>query len=376
MSAPAPDWQADAAADRVRRAFARLCDAAEPAAGGAALAIWQDGRTVLSLHAGSAAPDRPWTTTTPCLIWSASKGIAAACALHALAARGIPLHAPVADCWPEFAAAGKGDITLADLLSHRAGLAAIDQAGLAITDHSGVAAALAAQPRNWPADGSHGYGARTFGFLVDEVVRRVSGEPLAAYWDRVFRGPLRLDLWFGLPADRIDDAAVVIAPRTPPPPGPFARAFATRASLTRRALTEPGGLLAPSLMNTPALRSAALPSLGAIATADALARFYSLLAGGGMFSTATVATMATSLVSGEDRVLIDPTSFSAGFMTNDHGVYGGCGAAFGHPGAGGAIAFAVPALGIGFAFVPSAMHPGALPGPRTRALVAAAFPPA
>lgn len=360
---------------RLERAFADLL--ADPAqgigAGGASLALWHDGRPLLSLHGGEAAPGRPWTASTPCLVWSASKGIAAACVLHALQEKEIPLETPVAAVWPAFAAAGKERTSLAELLSHRAGLAAIDRQGLAITDHDAVAASLAAQPPNWPADGSHGYGARTFGFLVDEIIRRLTGETLGSYWERVFRGPLRLDLWFGLPDELIDEAANVVAPKLPPPPGPFLKAYADHGSLTRRALSEPGGILTPAAMNAAAMRAAALPSLGAIATADALARFYSLLAAGdsGHFRPQTLAAMRTTLASGPDRVLVEQTSFSAGFMSNEHGVYGRSRSAFGHPGAGGSLAFADPERGLGFAFIPSAMHSGALPGIRTRKLVAA-----
>ena len=135
------------------------------------------------------------------------------------------------------------------------------------------------------------------------------------------------------------------------------------------------GLLTPAVMNSPAIRTSSLPSLGAIATADALARFYSLLASGDQpfFREETLAAMRNTRSSGPDRVLLDTTSFSAGFMTNAHGVYGPSATAFGHPGAGGAIAFADPSLGLGFAFIPSAMHPGALPGPRTRSLIEALY---
>lgn len=370
-------FQSDAAVERLVRAW-DLLSAETPAPGctaGAALALWQDGRPLLSLQFGEASPGRAWTAETPCLIWSASKGIAAACTLRALAERGISLDTPVAEVWPEFAAAGKERTTLAKTLSHRAGLAAIDTRGLAITDHAAVASALAAQPPNWPADGTHGYGARTFGFLLDEIVRRVTGESLAAHWERVFRGPLDLDLWFGIPPDHAGTAAVVVAPRAPPPTGPFARAFADTASLTRRALSEPGGVLGASVMNTLAMRTASVPSLGAIATADAVARFYSLLAGGpsAVLPEAAMAAMRTTLARGPDRVLLEDTAFSAGFMTNDHGVFGPSPTAFGHPGAGGAIGFADPAAGLGFAFIPGAMHPGALPGDRTRRLVAAMY---
>lgn len=366
----------DAVSERLEKAFAAAL--AENSHGGAALALWRDGKPLLSLHGGESAPGIPWSSSTPCLIWSASKGVAAAVTLQVLQENGIPLTTRVADLWPEFAASGKDRITLEELLSHRAGLAAIDQKGLAITDHEEVAEALAAQAPNWTIDGSHGYGARTFGFLLDEIVRRISGRSLGERWDRHFRGPLSLDLWFGLPPEKAGIAATVIAPKTPPAPGPFSKAFGDSSSLTRRALSEPGGMLTPSVMNTPAMRSASIPSMGAIATADALARFYAILAtdGGDFFETETLASMQSTLAKGADRVLIDETSFSAGFMTNGFGVYGAAPVSpsvFGHPGAGGSIGFADPELGIGFAFIPSAMNPGALPGPRTRKLLAALY---
>lgn len=362
-----------AAAERLTKAFGEVL--AETPYGGASLALWRDGKTLLSLYGGEASPEVPWTASTPCLIWSASKGVAAAVTLHALQEKEVPLTTRVADLWPEFASAGKDRIPLTELLSHRAGLAAIDQRGLSITDHEAVAEALAAQTPNWDFDGAHGYGARTFGFLLDEIVRRVTGEKLSERWERLFRGPLGLDLWFGLPEEMVKSAATVIAPKTSPAPGPFSKAFGDPASLTRRALSEPGGTLTPSVMNTPAMRTASIPSMGAIATADSLARLYAQLAtdGGGFFAPETLAAMRTTLTKGPDRVLIDETSFSAGFMTNDCGVYGPSPSAFGHPGAGGSIAFADPEQGFGFAFIPSAMHPGALPGPRTRKLIGALY---
>jgi CubicO group peptidase (beta-lactamase class C family) len=366
-------FDAAAAEERLGTTFGDILG--ETPCGGASLSLWQNGRRIISLHGGESSPGIPWSGSTPCLIWSASKGVAAAVALHALQEKGIASAALVADFWPEFSASGKDRITIAELLSHRAGLAAIDRKGLAITDHASVAEALASQAPNWDFDGSHGYGARTFGFLLDEIVRRVNGETLRERWESIFRAPLGLELWFGLPESRIASAATVISPKVPPAPGLFSKAFGDPSSLTRRSLSEPGGTLTPSVMNTPALRSASIPSMGAIATADSLARFYALLAcdGGGFFQPETLAAMRTSLARGSDRVLIDMTSFSAGFMTNDFGVYGPSRSAFGHPGAGGSLAFADPEHGIGFAFIPSAMQPGALPGPRTRKLLAALY---
>ena len=363
----------DAASERLEKAFDSVL--ADPSQGGASLAVWSEGKPILSLFGGESSPGIPWTASTPSLIWSASKGIAAAVSLHALQEKGISLTTRVADLWPEFSASGKDRITLAELLSHRAGLAAIEQKGLAITDHGAVVSALADQSPNWDFDGSHGYGARTFGFLLDEIIRRATGETLGMRWQRLFRETLDLSLWFGFPENLVESTATVIAPKTPPASSLFSKAFGDPTSLTRRALSEPGGILTPSVMNTPAMRTASLPSLGAIATAEALAQFYAILAsdGGGFFQPETLTAMRGTLAKGPDRVLIDKTSFSAGFMTNDFEVYGPSPSAFGHPGAGGSIAFADPEHSFGFAFIPSAMHPGALPGPRTRKLLGALY---
>ena len=366
-------FEPTAAVERLRTVFEEIL--LDSPRGGASFSLWQNGAPILSLHGGEASPGVPWLRETPCLIWSASKGIAAAVTLHALQEKEIPLMTKVSRLWPEFGSGGKGEITLAELLSHRAGLASIDRKGILITDHSIVVEALASQPPNWTPDGSHGYGARTFGFLLDEIVRRVTGERLADRWNRIFREPLCLDLWFGLPPDKLESAATVIAPTTPPSPNPFSKAFGDPGSLTRRALSEPGGALTPSVMNSASMRMESLPSLGAISTAEALAQFYDLLAGegGGFFKPETLATMRTHLAKGHDLVLMDNTSFSAGFMANEFGVYGPGKNSFGHPGAGGSLAFADPEAGIGFAFIPSAMHSGALPGERTRKLVQALY---
>jgi CubicO group peptidase (beta-lactamase class C family) len=364
------------AAERLTTAFAEiLAETPKDTGGGAALALWHGEECLVSLHGGEASPGIPWTATTPCLIWSASKGIASACALHALQEQKISLEERVATLWPEFSAQGKGEISLAELLSHRAGLAALDSQGLSITDHEAIASALAAQSTNWRVDGiSHGYGPRTFGFLLDEIVRRVTGKSLPLYWNTVFREPLNLPLWFGLPEEYLASAATLLAPRIPPSSNEFSRAFGDPSSLTRRALSEPGRALTPSVMNTPTMRRAAIPSLGAIGTADALARFYGLLSKEHpLFTPKTRSWMQGTLSQGCDLTLLDKTSFSAGFMTNTYGVYGPGKFSFGHPGAGGSLSFADPERHLGFAFIPSAMHPGTLPSHRTQKLVRALY---
>ena len=346
---------------------------------GASLAVYHRGEKVLSLFGGwrDAAKTQPWTTDTLALIWSAGKGVAAACLLHVLQEKGISLEEPVVTFWPEFAAGGKEKTTIAQLLSHRAGLAALDQKGLSLRDHEAVVKALAAQSPNWKYDGRHGYGARTFGFLVDELLRRINeGESLAAYWRRIFADPLELDLWFGVSSEDLSRIAAVISPKKAPPLDQFMIAYGNPFSLTRRTFAEPEGHYPPTAMNQPLVHQSSIISFGALSTADALAKFYSLLAthDSGYFTPTTLAQMETPLASGKDRVLLTETTFSAGFMmSKNQSLLGSSSRSFGHPGAGGALAFADPEHEIGFAYLPNAMQPGTLPGPRTQRLVEALY---
>ena len=120
--------------------------------------------------------------------------------------------------WPEFAANGKAGITLAQLLSHQAGLSAMDAPQTSVLDHAAVAAALAAQAPNWPPGTAHGYGPRTFGFLVDELLRRRRpGQTVGSYWRAQFAEPLALDIWIGLPDEEGSRMASIYPPRSAGP---------------------------------------------------------------------------------------------------------------------------------------------------------------
>ena len=140
---------------------------------GAAVSVWQNGKPIVDLYGGfcDAGRERPWTADTVVLVWSATKGIGSACVLHALQQRKIELNRPVAEFWPEFGQADKDKITLGQLLSHQAGLCALDQR-VDVLDYDGVIRALEAQAPLWPPGTAHGYHARTFGFLLDELMRR------------------------------------------------------------------------------------------------------------------------------------------------------------------------------------------------------------
>ena len=359
---------------------------------GAAVSVWQNGHEIVSLCGGfrDAAREVPWEHDTLVLIWSATKGMAAACALHALENAGLDPDTRMADIWPEFARGGKGRITVGEVLSHTAGLGALDRTDLSVMDHEGVARAIEDQVPFTGADEGPGYGPRTFGFLADELVRRLDGgTPIGRYWRREFGEPLGLDLWIGLPEEKHSRTASILPPRAgAPPQNPaFSEAMALPDSLTRKAFSSPGGLLAVSAMNSPAARLASLPSMGGIGTASALAKFYCILASGGVWNgkpcigSRAVSWMSSRRSQGFDKILRLETSFSAGFMMDPldasgrkiREILGPAPGAFGHPGAGGSLGFADPDAGIGFGYVMNQMEQGILPGGRANALVQALY---
>ena len=356
---------------------------------GASLSVWRDGSECLSLHGGFADQKRliPWTQETRVLVWSATKGPASACVVHAMENQGVSLATPVSEIWPAFAAHGKSGILIAEVLGHQAGLAALSDRSVRFDDQKSVAEALAAQKPLWEPGSGHGYSPRAFGYLLEEICRRISGLSLGNYWRRHFADPLELDFWIGLPGN--EDAAQMLPPRLTASPGEktaFERAFAEPGSLTNSAFSTPAGLLSASAMNKPEIRSASYPAFGGIGTARSLAKFYGMLAVGGQwqghhfFSEDSLQNFQTRVSNGMDLVLQRETAFSAGFMMDPiadgqkvRQTFGPNLSAYGHPGAGGSLAFADPTHGIGFAYVMNQMEPGAMPRERTLRLVRALY---
>ncbi len=353
---------------------------------GAAVSIWRNGKPVVDLHGGFCDTHRehPWTSDTLVLVWSATKGIGSACVLHALQEHKIDIHQRVAEFWPEFAQAAKEKITLAQLLSHQAGLCALDQR-VDVLDYDAVIQALEAQEALWPPGTAHGYHARTFGFLLDELVRRIAGKTLSEYWQEKFARPLDLDFWIGLPEKENPRVATIYAARSlkPAEPKQFYHDLGTPGTLARKTFTSPYGLHVISKMNEPDVRAQSIVSFGGIGTASALAKFYSMLANGGgldgksFFSAKTIAWMTTILTDGIDRVFQIPTAFSAGFMKDSRHaarkMFGPCATGFGHPGAGGIHAFCDPKNKIGFAYVMNQMEQSLLPTEKSLRLVDAIY---
>jgi len=350
----------------VRRAFERNFD--ELGDIGAAVSVHLDGETVVDLWGGVADPatDRGWTRDTAALVFSTTKGLTAVCALLLWQRGELDLDAPVADVWPEFAAAGKGAVTTRHLLSHQAGLPAFD---LPITveechDADLVAARLAAQAPTWEPGTAHGYHALTYGWLVGEVVRRVSGRRVGRFLAEEVTCPLGLETWLGLPLEleprvarlqpmRLDDlAAIQLDERTQA----LTAALLDPDTLTHRVFFNPPVDLNGEAFNSPALHQAEWPAAGGITTARSLARLYGELACDRLLDPATLDAATTPIVDGPDRVLIVRSSFGLGFALPSEVVrYGPAGRGFGHDGAGGSVGFADRRAGIGFGYVMNQM---------------------
>jgi CubicO group peptidase (beta-lactamase class C family) len=353
---------------------------------GAAVSVWKDGKEMADLYGGfrDARREHPWTADTLVLFWSATKGLGSACLLHVLQEQGIGLERRVVEFWPEFAQAGKEKTTLAQLLSHQAGVCALD-APVDISDYDAVVHAIERQTPLWPPGTAHGYHARTFGFLLDELVRRLASKTMADYWRGVFAEPLHLDIWIALPREQNSRVATIYAPKAgrPAEPAAFYRDLSQPGTIAQRTFNSPEGLPSVSAMNDPAVRAQAFVSFSGIGSARSLGKFYAMLANGGelegqrFFVEQTLLWMSETLVDGIDRVFQIPTAFSAGFMKDSrlasNRIFGPSPAAFGHPGAGGSHAFADPSARMSFAYVMNQMDLSLFPNEKALRLVDALY---
>jgi CubicO group peptidase (beta-lactamase class C family) len=349
---------------------------------GASVCIWRNGEEVLHLADGYRDREKTleWTKETPVLIWSATKGLASACLIHAASEHGFALDREVVDLWPEYGQNGKAGTTILHVLTHQAGQPALRSLSVSILDHDAVVDQLARQEPFWKPGEAHGYHPRTYGFLVDELVRRITGgTPVGTYFRLIFGDPLGLNLWIGAPEWIENDVAPIYAPRKPRTPEseePFYKALADHGSLTRRAFSTPGGLHSPSQMNDPKVRRHSIPSLGAIGTAGALARFYQTLCSDEVFSSETIGQISATQCTGMDQVLRIDTAFGIGFMKDPldgnektRKIFGPERNAFGQPGSGGSLGFCDPKNGIAFAYVMNQMEPGVFPNAKSLRLV-------
>ncbi|WP_405836936.1 serine hydrolase domain-containing protein [Streptomyces sp. NBC_01518] len=348
---------------------------------GAALTVTVDGETVVDLWGGwaDAARTRPWERDTLVNVWSTTKGPVALCA-HILADRGLlDLDAPVAAYWPEFAAAGKENVLVRHLLSHRAGLAGLREPhSLAqLYDWELTTERLAATEPWWEPGTQSGYHALTYGFLVGEVVRRVSGLLPSAFLEREVTGPLGIDFTIGLPEKEAGRAAELVHPPAASA-SEQAAIFSQLAPAAIAALTNP--VAGATEANTPEWRAAEIPAANGHGTARAVAALYGVFAGRGTYdghrflSPEAAERVREGQGSCRDLVLgagfAHDTEVGLGlWLSGPNGSYGRNPRAFGHDGFGGSFGLADPEAGVSMGYVMNRMGPHIADDPRKMTLI-------
>ena len=359
----------DAVADAFAANFADHGDV------GAAVCVYHRGRPVVDLWGGLADREvgRPWARDTLQLVFSTTKGVAATC-VHLLAERGtLDLDAPVARYWPEFAAQGKGDIPLRWVLSHEAGLAAVT--GQVTMDDvlgwEGVVEAIAAQAPVWEPGTAHGYHARSYGWILGEVVRRATGRSLGRFFADEIADPFGLDFFIGLPPGEIGRVARLYPPVVDPATRQLMDAFMGPETLLGQVIGGPSGLFGyDDMWNRPDVLAAEMPSSNGVGTARSIARLYAALIGDvddrRLLAPATVARATEVQVSGPDRVIGMPMAFGLGYMTPPPA---GPSGSFGHAGAGGSLGVADPAGEWALGYVMNQMQLGITGDARSAGLV-------
>jgi CubicO group peptidase (beta-lactamase class C family) len=374
----------DAKFTRVKDAFAAGFESGDEV--GASVAITLDGQPVVDLWAGHANKEktRPWTRDTIANAYSTTKGLIAICA-HRLVDQGkLDLDAPVARYWPDFAQAGKDEIPVRFLLSHRAGLPAVRPLlpQEALFDWDMMCTALAAQEPWWAPGMKHGYHAITYGWLIGEVIRRITGKSPGTFFRDELVEPLGLDAYIGLAPEHDARTANLIAAPPPPPgqPNIYAEILSNPESMLARAFANPPVMAQPGLVNSRAWRAAELPAANGHTTARSLARLYGALSRGGevdgyrVLTPESIVRCHSEQSRGMDAVLPIVTRFGLGFMMSLPGAeLGPNPRAFGHPGAGGSLGYADPDAKVGFGYVMNRMGMSILVDARVKRLIDALY---
>ncbi len=358
---------------------------------GASVCVTVDGERVVDLWGGAKAETddaAAWEADTLVTVFSCTKGMTALCA-HLLIDRGLlDLDAPVGEYWPEYAAGANGakaQTTVRMMLSHQAGVPALRDALPDGTAHDWdeMCARLASETPFWEPGTRNGYHMLTFGWVVGELVRRVSGRSLGAFLAEEIARPTAADVWLGLPeAEEVRVARVIPNVPDPTKPTAFTEAImADRNGVNALALLNSGGFNP----NSRATHAAEIGGGGGLATARGLAAMYgpTALGGGDLFSPEAVARMGAVAVATErDAVLCLPSRFALGFMksmdnrgrrfkNSDSCVLGE--SAFGHVGAGGSIGFCDPSKRLSMGYAMSRMGPGILLNERGQSLIDAVY---
>jgi CubicO group peptidase (beta-lactamase class C family) len=328
--------------------------------GGGALCVYLDGQPVVDVWTGWAdrRGTRPWNADTGAMVFSATKGMAST-VIHRLADRGlIDYDTPVAHYWPDFGANGKAEVTVRDLMRHRAGLSQLNGASRAdLMDHLRMEERMAAAPMGW-LKGRPAYHALTYGWLMSGLARAVTGRGMRELFRTELAEPLDVDgIHLGRPpADAPTQPARIIGPQSR-----IQNPIFNRVAPRIAALPFSGGfgsMYFPGMKSTVqgdiSLLDAELPAANGVATARALARMYGAIANGGridgtqFLSAELVAKLSAPPSLHPDGALFMPLSFHLGY----HGLpLGGILPGYGHVGLGGSLGWADPDNGLAFGFV-------------------------
>jgi len=385
----------------VAEGYGRVADAfrknlASGAEVGAAVAVYRDGAKVVDLWGGyrDGIAKTPWQSDTMVNMFSTTKGVTALTFAVAVSRGMLSYDAKVAEYWPEFAQAGKGDVTVRQLLAHQAGLPALTPAPVLadVADPGRLAPMLAAQAPAWPVGTRHGYHAITLGWYQSELIRRTdpAGRTVGRFLAEEIAGPLGLDLHIGLPRD-IDRSRIAQLHQWKRPetllhlkemPAGFVLAALNPVGLSARATNVPSDVKPwDGDYNRDEVRCVEMPSSNGIGTARAVAELYGTAAAGGerigltpdVLSALTAPATAPSRGL-RDRVLNVDLQFSLGFskpLPTAH--FGSSDKAFGTPGFGGSFGFADPDTGVGFGYVMNKLGFHLYSDPRELALRQAVF---
>jgi CubicO group peptidase (beta-lactamase class C family) len=365
----------------VREAFeANFSDGGEV---GAAFCLHVKSRKVVDLWGGlTDVKGKTWKENTPAVVFSTTKGATAICAMMLVDQKRLDVDAPVVQYWPEFAAGGKADIPVRMLLNHQAGLPVVDapltrDQVLAVKP---IVDALAQQTPVWPPGSRHGYHALTYGWLVGELVRRVTGKTIGRFFADEVAGPLGLDFWIGLPADIEPRVARLINAPPPTDPAILAQMAALFGpdTLAGRALSLNGamsGAPGDSIFNLPEVHRSEIPAANGITTARSLSRLYAAcigtVKGTRLFGKRTLDKALKIQSDGPDAVLGLRTTFGLGFMRTGPEIQMLGPNSFGHAGAGGSLGFGDFDSGVAFGYVMNQMGSGLLIDSRAARLIEA-----
>ncbi|MEN3284300.1 MAG: hypothetical protein V7607_5440 [Solirubrobacteraceae bacterium] len=365
--------------ERVLEEFQRNLD--ERGELGAAFAATRDGEPVVDLWGGLArdAPAKHWSRDSLQVIFSGTKGLVALCLLMQIDRGLIDPDAPVSDYWPQFAAARKERIRVCEVASHRARLPGI-RALLTlddVLDSERMASWLAEQPQESDPRAAATYHPLTFGWLCAELIRRVDGRSVGAFFAEEVAGPLGLDLWIGLP-DRLEARVTTLRCAEGWCAELLDEKRVARDELLRRVWANPPCLRAADRLpwNTRAFHAAQIPGAGAIGTARSIARLYGCLAQGGqiggirLVSESVLQRARVCLTSRRDPLTGDLDAFGLGFalQTSSH-PFGPAADGFGHTGAGGSVHGAWPAARVGFSYCMNHLRDDVAVDPRPQALL-------